>query len=180
VRLAATRSTAGSTSPPATVGAEQVLDEDALVAALVHRRTEDGGRVPGAEPDSDRLRAVEGLERPALDLRAADLDRPVGQPDHVDMGVGHEVVSHVGVDHPGEGEPVAEVVGHGNGPEPRPLRRIAAHEPVGQKRPAAPHLREGGRLSGRRSPAPVMTSPPATQGIRSGPDPCGRVRRAVF
>ena len=105
----------------ASVGAEEVLDEDALVADLVHRGTEDRCRVAGPEPYPDRLEpleAVERLERPALHLGPADPDRPVGQPDHVDAGIGHEVVGPVGVDDPRQREPVAEVVGHGHGPEP--------------------------------------------------------------
>ena len=118
----------------ASVRAEEVLHEDALVADLVHGGTEDRCRVAGPEPDADRLEplgAVERLERPALHLGPADPDRTVGQPDDVDTRVGHEVVGHVGVDDPRQREPVAEVVGHRHGPEPGGLvDLLVRHDPV--------------------------------------------------
>ena len=104
-----------------TVGAEEVLHEDALVADLVHGGTEGRSRVAGPEPYADRLEpleSVERLERPALHLGPADPDRPVVKPDHVDARVGDQVVGHVGVDDPRQREPVPEVVGHGDGAEP--------------------------------------------------------------
>ena len=72
----------------ASVRAEEVLHEDALVADLVHGGTEGRCRVAGPEPDAHRLEpldTVERLERPALHLRPADPDRTVGQrPEHLE------------------------------------------------------------------------------------------------
>ena len=162
---------------PAALGAEQVLDEDALVADLVHGGTEDRCRVAGPEPDADRLEpleAVERLERPALHLRPADPDRPVGQPDDVDARVGHEVVGHVGVDDPGQGEPVprssatATARNQGAGAPARPSRhRSNRRGPWDEAGGPAPSRRWS--VVGPPASCPCNTSPPATQGVRRAP-----------
>jgi len=155
---------------PTAVGAEEVIDHDPLVADLVHGGADNRRGVARTEPDPDRFRSVERAERPALHLGTAHLHGAVGQPHDVDTGIGDEVVRLVGADHPGQREPLGEVVGHGNRAEPgAPLVACVRHDTVLQKRPAGPHLREGGRSSARRPRAPVVTSPPATQGIRRAP-----------
>ena len=143
----------------------------ALVPVIAEESTaEDRRSVPRTESDPDRLGTIERLKRPALHFGAADLHTAVGQPDDVHAGVGHKVVRDIGVDHPGEREPVAEVVGHGDGAEPGPcLVAGVRHGTVLQKRPAGPHPWKGGRSAARRPRAPVVTSPPATQGIRRAP-----------
>ena len=158
--------------PPA-VGAEEVLDEDALVADLVHGGTEDRGRVAGPEPDADRLEpleSVERLERPALHLGSADLDRPVGEPDHVDARVGDQVVGRVGVDDPGHGEPVLEVVGHGDGAEPgRRFDPLVRHGTVLTDEAGGPAPSRRWSVVGPPASCPCQHVAPCDAGRPNGP-----------